>query len=167
MTATNRSSHRLRPWQQKALDKGRTPLPEGPGDSQPRSSTMGNSSREPVSSDGGYSPPPECTVGTPTQSPVSADTAASSPDPCSIHFFLQVSNRRHKFWTDEALEKLIRLKRDESLDWASIHRHFPARTLESLKRMYHKKRRETEERMAAKERAAKEKRGQDSGDEDN
>ncbi|KAJ4258749.1 hypothetical protein NW762_007836 [Fusarium torreyae] len=129
-----------KPWQQKALARGRTPLPENPGD-QPRLASQGTAS----SSASVASGPPSS--GTRSLAPISAAAQASSQAPVAT------GNQSYRFWPESELRRLIEM-RNGGAEWSAIFRAFPNRTPEALKQTYHKRRHAMERRMEEEQAAA-------------
>ncbi|KAF4340524.1 hypothetical protein FBEOM_5562 [Fusarium beomiforme] len=125
------SSRAIKPWQQKALARERTPLPEGPGfrpwlTSTQKASETGRQAAETSSS------LPSLPLSTATNPP----TAQAG----------MVNNQGYRFWTQDEVKRLIELKR-EGKSWKEICDHFPGRTVESIKQTYHKRRAAAEQQM--------------------
>ncbi|RGP71309.1 hypothetical protein FSPOR_3430 [Fusarium sporotrichioides] len=125
----------LKPWQRRALDRGRTPLPEQPGArlwvSKYAETPQGQTSS-------GNTPP--------APAPSSGDgTNRRASQPTTI-----VAAYPYRFWCASEVERLIRLRRD-GLSWIQIKDHFPDRSLESIKQTYHKRRGAVEAEMDANE----------------
>ncbi|KAM0385623.1 hypothetical protein HYE67_010033 [Fusarium culmorum] len=122
----------LKPWQRRAVDRGRTPLPENPGarpwETKPTTQDQTSSGNTPGSA-------PSSGDGTNQSASQPATTVAAYP---------------YRFWPTEEIERLIRLRRD-GLSWNQIKDHFPDRSLESLKQTYHKRRAAVEAEMGASE----------------
>ncbi|KAF5251607.1 hypothetical protein FANTH_3217 [Fusarium anthophilum] len=124
----------LKPWQVRALAKGRTPLPESPG-CRPWLET---SSTQDVSGPGQQA---LVTTGSFSASP------PSTPEPALLVLEAEMNgNPRYKFWNQDEMKRLIDLKR-EGRSWRDISRHFPGRSIEALKQAYHKRRAIAEEQM--------------------
>ncbi|KAH7253858.1 uncharacterized protein BKA55DRAFT_538712 [Fusarium redolens] len=124
----------LKPWQVRALAKGRTPLPESPGCRPWLEDSPAQEASEPGQ--------------------VVVDTTASSLTslPSSPRIALSSSqaemnsHQGYKFWNQDEVRRLIELKR-EGKSWRDISEHFPERTIEAIKQTYHKRRSTAEEQM--------------------
>ncbi|CEI66066.1 hypothetical protein FVEN_g4523 [Fusarium venenatum] len=123
----------LKRWQRRALDRGRTPLPEKPG-SHPWAANSAETSQDQISPGNAAS---ASTLST------SDGTSQSASQPTSI-----ATSYAYRFWSVAELERLIRLRRN-GLSWIQIKNHFPDRSLESLKQTYHKRRGAVEAEMDA------------------
>ncbi|QPC76676.1 hypothetical protein HYE68_007428 [Fusarium pseudograminearum] len=124
----------LKPWQRRALDRGRTPLPEKPG-ARPWETKSTKTSQDQTSSGNTPGSAPSSGDGTNQSASQPTTTAAAYP---------------YRFWPTEEIERLIRLRRD-GLSWNQIKDHFTDRSLESLKQTYHKRRAAVEAEMDASE----------------
>ncbi|KAF5723027.1 hypothetical protein FMUND_2384 [Fusarium mundagurra] len=124
----------LKPWQVRALAKGRTPLPESPG-CRPWLET---SSIQDVSEPGQQA---LVTTGSFSASLPSTPGAALSMSEAETN-----SNPGYKFWNQDEMKRLIELKR-EGKSWRDISCHFLGRSIEALKQAYHKRRAIAEEQM--------------------
>ncbi|KAF5701265.1 hypothetical protein FGLOB1_10326 [Fusarium globosum] len=124
----------LKPWQVRALAKGRTPLPESPG-CRPWLET---SSTQDMSGSGQQA---LVTTGSFSASIPSTPGAALSVSEAETK-----SNPGYKFWNQDEMKRLIELKR-EGKSWRDIGDHFPGRSVEALKQTYHKRRATAEEKM--------------------
>ncbi|KAL4726695.1 hypothetical protein ACLX1H_005583 [Fusarium chlamydosporum] len=111
------SEQSLKPWQRRALEKGRTPLPEGPRGQSGQAQAVEGQTR----------------TGDCQSSSVVAPTTSGAHQDFNGPLF------GYRFWDAAELEHLIRLKR-EGLSWVEIKTHFPGRSLESLRQTYHKRR---------------------------
>ncbi|KAF4958865.1 hypothetical protein FGADI_2067 [Fusarium gaditjirri] len=124
----------LKPWQVRALAKGRTPLPESPGcrpwlETSLMQDASGPGQQATVTTGSSFSSPPS--------------TARES---LSISESETSSNQGYKFWNQDEMKRLINLKR-EGKSWRDISEHFPGRSIEALKQTYHKRRSTVEEQM--------------------
>ncbi|RGP60795.1 hypothetical protein FLONG3_10714 [Fusarium longipes] len=112
MSSTNSattSQQGLKPWQRRALDSGRTPLPEGPG-ARPSLTTSAEVSNDQASS-------------TPSAPSAGDGTNQSASQPGNT-----VGVRPYRYWPTSEIGRLIRLRRD-GLSWSQIKDHFPDRSL--------------------------------------
>ncbi|KAF5569290.1 hypothetical protein FPHYL_2105 [Fusarium phyllophilum] len=128
------SPNALKPWQVRALAKGRTPLPESPG-CRPWLET---SSTQDVSG-----PRQQALV---TTGSVSASLPSTPGATLSMSEAETNGNPGYKFWNQDEMKRLIELKR-EGKSWRDISYHFPGRSIEALKQAYHKRRAIAEEQM--------------------
>ncbi|KIL90665.1 hypothetical protein FAVG1_06400 [Fusarium avenaceum] len=145
------NSVRLHPWQLRALQNGRTPLPEAPGAIlciEPRASSQvaGSQSSNP-----------------PSSIDVLASSAATNTDEASgtevarnqiLFHQAPVTNIRpkatsitYRFWSGDDMRSLIAL-RNSGATWPDIYAAFPERTPEAIKQAYHKRRHAIEREMA-------------------
>ncbi|KAF5666449.1 hypothetical protein FCIRC_10162 [Fusarium circinatum] len=124
----------LKPWQVRALARGRTPLPESPG----YRPWLETSSTQDVSGPGQQA---LVTTGSFSVSPPSTPEAALLVLEAETN-----SNSGYKFWNQDEMKRLIDLKR-EGRSWRDISCHFPGRSIEALKQAYHKRRAIAEEQM--------------------
>ncbi|RGP71308.1 hypothetical protein FSPOR_3429 [Fusarium sporotrichioides] len=114
--------NRLRPWQRRALQNGRTPLPEAHGDQRWLSSPCRLQPVEPFQAN-----PAEGSSG---------QVSASVVPP----------TQPYRFWPEDEMRQLISL-RNGGATWAMIYREFPDRTHEAIKQAYHKRRHAIERQM--------------------
>ncbi|KAF5983715.1 hypothetical protein FCOIX_3063 [Fusarium coicis] len=124
----------LKSWQVRALENGRTPLPESPG-CRPWlkiSSTQDVSEPE--------KQPLATTRSFPASLPSTSGAALSKSESETS------SNPGYKFWNQDEMKRLIELKR-EGNSWRDISYHFPGRSIEALRQAYHKRRAIAEEQM--------------------
>ncbi|KAG8676372.1 hypothetical protein FPOAC2_02468 [Fusarium poae] len=121
----------LKSWQRRALDKGRTPLPEKPG-ARPSATNSSGTFQSQISS-GNLAPASTPSTGDGTSQSAAQPTTIATP-------------YSYRFWSAGEVERLIRLRRD-GLAWIQIKDHFPDRSLESLKQTYHKRRGAVEAEM--------------------
>ncbi|KAM0491658.1 hypothetical protein ACHAP8_010431 [Fusarium lateritium] len=121
----------LKPWQRRALDCGRTPLPEKPG-IHPWAANSAGTTQDQVSSG--------------NAAPASALSTGDGTSQSASHTTTVATSHTYRFWSAAELERLIRLRRN-GLSWIQIKDHFPDRSLESLKQTYHKRRGAVEAEM--------------------
>ncbi|KAF4967659.1 hypothetical protein FSARC_4818 [Fusarium sarcochroum] len=136
-TNINNNAGRLRPWQRQALQNGRTPLPEAPGD-RPWLQTPSNpppSSSYASASVVSSSPGP----GSGNQASASGTNAGQASSPTS-------APQTYRFWTEEEMRRLITI-RNGGAGWPDIFAAFPHRTPEAIKQTYHKRRYAIERQM--------------------
>ncbi|KAF5251608.1 hypothetical protein FANTH_3218 [Fusarium anthophilum] len=117
------ASVQLWPWQKRALENGRTPLPESPGE-RPWLN---------------LSPDTEISA-----APLTALTNASGPKTRSSHNNVATPNQR--WWAESEIRRLIQLS-NSGESWAAITAQFPGRTLQGVKQTYRKRRFATELQM--------------------
>ncbi|KAF9776521.1 hypothetical protein IL306_005273 [Fusarium sp. DS 682] len=123
MTESNsNTSGQLQPWQIRALQNGRTPLPESPGERPWLNPSISSE---------------------PTRTPAtesSTNTAQTSQEPTN-------TTRNSRYWSDDDMRRLINMRNGGGA-WATIKQAFPDRTLEALKQTYHKRRHGLEGKMS-------------------
>ncbi|KAI7758496.1 hypothetical protein LZL87_006887 [Fusarium oxysporum] len=124
----------LKPWQARALAKGRTPLPESPG----YRPWLETSSTQDASGPGQQAA--VTTVSSFASLPSTTGEALSMSEAETNR------NQGYKFWNQDEVKRLIELKR-EGKSWRDISDHFPGRSIEALKQTYHKRRSTAEEQM--------------------
>nr|RBR01557.1 hypothetical protein FVER53263_07221 [Fusarium verticillioides] len=118
----------MKPWHEKALKRGRTPLPEGPGQRpwsplQPSERLSTNSevlgaSQDPNHAEDAYQP-------------------QLQPKPAIPSY---------RFWEESEVRLLIEM-RSGGAKWSAIAQAFPNRTLEALKQTFHKRRHAVEQKI--------------------
>ncbi|KAI1069099.1 hypothetical protein LB507_006097 [Fusarium sp. FIESC RH6] len=170
----------MQPWQQRALAKGRTPLPERPGHrpwleaNQTESSGDRNevdrvsapnepershpyATRSTVAANSAESDGP---APAPTLAPAPAGATAPATDTATASASGATSSDQtgtitpsYVFWRGDELRRLVRM-RNGGAKWSAIAEAFPERTLEALKQTYHKRRHATERLMAEEDAAA-------------
>ncbi|KAM0248739.1 hypothetical protein ACHAP5_003229 [Fusarium lateritium] len=123
----------LQPWQLRALQNGRTPLPETPGERpwlDPRASTqiIGSQSSSVASAMNVLS--------------FSSGTTNAVEDSSSA----EAGSLTYRFWSDDDMRSLITL-RNGGATWAVVYAAFPERTPEAIKQAYHKRRHAVEREM--------------------
>ncbi|RFN53024.1 hypothetical protein FIE12Z_2702 [Fusarium flagelliforme] len=156
----------MQPWQQKALAKRRTPLPERPGhrpwlegnqteSSGDRNETgRGSATNEPEpshpyatrSTAAATAAAASATTAAESADPAPAPAATATPDPSNSEQTGTVTPS-YVFWRGDDLRRLVRM-RNGGAKWSAIAEAFPERTLEALKQTYHKRRHATERLMA-------------------
>ncbi|KAF5234509.1 hypothetical protein FAUST_7597 [Fusarium austroamericanum] len=119
---------RLRPWQRRALDNGRTPLPEAQGDQRWLSSPCHSQQH----------------AGSFTQGATSTTPAGESSGKVSTN--VATPSFSYRFWPEDEMRHLIAL-RNGGATWAMIYTEFPNRTHEAIKQAYHKRRHAIEQLM--------------------
>ncbi|KAH7253856.1 uncharacterized protein BKA55DRAFT_538711 [Fusarium redolens] len=119
----------MRPWQERALKRGRTPLPESPGQ---RPWLLQEVSER-------YSVDRE--ISGAAQQPDQADVPVSNPAPAN-----ESRDLSYRFWEESELRRLIEM-RSGGAQWSAIAQAFPQRTLEALKQTYHKRRHAMEQKI--------------------
>ncbi|CAG1965917.1 unnamed protein product [Fusarium graminearum] len=119
---------RLRPWQRRALENGRTPLPEAQGDQRWLSSPC--HSQQPAGS---------FTQGATSTTPAGESSGKASTNVATPSF-------SYRFWPEDEMRHLIAL-RNGGATWAMIYTEFPNRTHEAIKQAYHKRRHAIEQQM--------------------
>ncbi|KLP06883.1 uncharacterized protein FFB20_01512 [Fusarium fujikuroi] len=118
-------------WYQRALAKGRTPLPDSSGarpwvSQEPTVSELEVSNQQERRSNGDGKP--------------STDTAVQINEPASTTTTAAAGvDQSYRFWTESDLHRFIEM-RNGSAKWSAIALEFPDRTLEALKQTYHKRR---------------------------
>ncbi|KAH6953332.1 hypothetical protein DER45DRAFT_617702 [Fusarium avenaceum] len=132
------NSVRLHPWQIRALQNGRTPLPEAPGANlciEPRASSQvaGSQSSNPPSS-----------IDVLSSSGTTNTEEASGTEATSMTY---------RFWSGDDMRSLIAL-RNSGATWPDIYAAFPERTPEAIKQAYHKRRHVIEREMMMETEAA-------------
>ncbi|RBR04192.1 uncharacterized protein FIESC28_11615 [Fusarium coffeatum] len=162
----------MQPWQEKALAKGRTPLPERPGhrpwleaslaeSSGDRNETSrGSAPNEPETSHPYATRSTAAATAATTAATTTAESADRAPAPAAITTPAPASSEQietttpsYVFWRGDELRRLVRM-RNGGAKWAAIAEAFPERTLEALKQTYHKRRHATERLMAEEDVAA-------------
>ncbi|KAF4967660.1 hypothetical protein FSARC_4819 [Fusarium sarcochroum] len=141
ITLTHQRKMSTKPWQQKALNRGRTPLPENPGDQPPLAPQAATSSSASAASG-----PPSSGTRSLAPSSTAAPSSGQAAAPTAT------DNQSYRFWPESELRRLIEM-RNGGAEWSAISGAFPNRTQEALKQTYHKRRHAMERRMAE-ERAA-------------
>ncbi|KAH7242519.1 hypothetical protein BKA59DRAFT_514041 [Fusarium tricinctum] len=116
----------MKNWQEKAIRKGRTPLPDCPGD-KPSLTTVGDF------------PAPKNPL-----MPVPLLPMAPLQPPLLLLLLL---NQSYRFWSESDLRRLIEM-RNGGMEWNTIAVEFPERSLESVKQTFHKRRHALQKRMA-------------------
>ncbi|KAF7551253.1 hypothetical protein G7046_g7769 [Stylonectria norvegica] len=118
---------RLRPWQRKALKKGRTPLPEGPGQ-RPWKSNGTRSNITKSNRNESKGPKSKGTKSNGTKDDISRNRLGEllSRQPRGSHY---------NAWSTKDLELLCALKA-ENLPWKDIFLHFPQRTPDAVARAW-------------------------------
>ncbi|KAM0352151.1 hypothetical protein ACHAPZ_000867 [Fusarium culmorum] len=119
---------RLRPWQRRALENGRTPLPEAQGDQRWLSSPC--HSQQPTGS---------FTQGATSTTPAGVSSGQASTNVATPSF-------SYRFWPEDEMRHLIAL-RNGGATWAMVYTEFPNRTHEAIKQAYHKRRHAIEQQM--------------------
>ncbi|EXA43376.1 hypothetical protein FOVG_08363 [Fusarium oxysporum f. sp. pisi HDV247] len=124
---SDKASVQLWPWQKRALENGRTPLPESPGE-RPWLN---------------LSPDTEISA-----TPLTALINASTPKPrdCGEYHQIHVVTPHSRWWSESDMRRLIHL-RNSGESWAAISAEFPGRTLQGVKQTYRKRRFATERQM--------------------
>ncbi|KAM0332933.1 hypothetical protein ACHAPQ_005477 [Fusarium lateritium] len=123
----------LKPWQLWALQNGRTPLPETPGERpwlDPRASSQitGSQSSDVASAMNVLS--------------FSSGTTNAGEDSSST----EATPLTYRFWSDDDMRSLISL-RNGGATWSVVYAAFPERTPEAIKQAYHKRRHAVEREM--------------------
>ncbi|KAF5618782.1 uncharacterized protein FTJAE_12143 [Fusarium tjaetaba] len=121
----------MKPWHEKALKRGRTPLPEGPGQrpwlplqlSEHRSTTLEVSG---ASQDHNH-----VQDAVPTTALVEANESRAP---------------LYRFWEESEVRRLIEM-RSGGAKWSAIAQTFPNRTIEALKQTFHKRRHAVEQKI--------------------
>ncbi|KAF5694210.1 hypothetical protein FDENT_1515 [Fusarium denticulatum] len=113
----------MKPWHEKALKRGRTPLPEGPGQRpwlplQPSERRYTN-----------------LEVSGASQDPNHAEDAVPTPAPAKVS---ESRSSLYRFWEESEVRRLIEM-RSGGAKWSAIAQAFPKRTLEALKQTFHKR----------------------------
>ncbi|KAI1025151.1 hypothetical protein LB504_009844 [Fusarium proliferatum] len=124
----------MKPWHEKALKRGRSPLPEGPG--QRPWLPLEPHERPPINREVSGAP----------QGPNHAEytVLTSAPDEAN-----ESRNLSYRFWEESEVRRLIEM-RSGGAKWSAIAQVFPNRTLEALKQTYHKRRHAVEQRIGEK-----------------
>ncbi|KAM0248738.1 hypothetical protein ACHAP5_003228 [Fusarium lateritium] len=117
----------MKDWQEKAIRKGRKPLPDHPGD-KPSLTTVNDLPALPESSQ---------TTASSSHGSSSAAVSISAPG----------LNSSYRFWSESDLRRLIEM-RNGGAEWNAIALEFPDRTMESVKQTFHKRRHALQKRMA-------------------
>ncbi|KAH7253855.1 uncharacterized protein BKA55DRAFT_689356 [Fusarium redolens] len=123
----------FRPWQRRALENGRTPLPENPGERP----WLNTSSDTETATSSVTVPPASFTFI--SQRNASTLEVQASPDTVGVA-------QNYRWWTEGEKRRLIHL-RNSGQTWAAISSAFPDRTLQALKQTYHKRRFAIERQM--------------------
>ncbi|CAJ0551275.1 Ff.00g112050.m01.CDS01 [Fusarium sp. VM40] len=132
------NSVRLQPWQLRALQNGRNPLPEAPGARpciDPRASShvvRSQSSNPPSSID------------------VLSSSGTTNTDEASG---TEATSMTYRFWSGNDMRSLIAL-RNSGATWPDVYAAFPERTPEAIKQAYHKRRHTIEREMVMEAEAA-------------
>jgi hypothetical protein len=124
---SNNSHHasRLRPWQRSALENGRHPLPEAPGDrswlSFPRGSQPPSSSADIITSLGS---PSSAVPSEESSSQISANITVKHfhpqfPYAVKTNFLKQPVPLNYRFWPEDEMRRLIVL-RNGGATWAAV-----------------------------------------------
>ncbi|KAF5562560.1 hypothetical protein FNAPI_3134 [Fusarium napiforme] len=120
----------MEPWHEKALKRGRTPLPEGPG--QRPCLLLGSS--ELLSANlkvsGASQNHNHAEEDEPTPALVEANESRTLP---------------YRFWEESEVRRLIEM-RSGGAKWSAIAQAFPNRTLEALKQTYYNRRHVVEQK---------------------
>ncbi|KAF5595697.1 hypothetical protein FPCIR_4367 [Fusarium pseudocircinatum] len=127
----------MQPWYQRALAKGRTPLPDSPGARPwlPRKPTVSELEESNQQETRNYGDKPSTEIVVQNKEPASPTTrAATSMD------------QSYRFWTESDLRRLTEM-RNGGAKWSAISLEFPDRTLEALKQTYHKRRYTVEQKI--------------------
>ncbi|SPJ75414.1 uncharacterized protein FTOL_05145 [Fusarium torulosum] len=126
------NSVRLQPWQIRALQHSRTPLPEDPGERpwlNPRASSQITGSQSP---------------NTPSFIDVLSSSGTTNTEEAS--FGTEATSMTYRFWSDDDMRSLISL-RNRGATWPDVYAAFPERSPEAIKQAYHKRRHAIEREM--------------------
>ncbi|KAF5605728.1 hypothetical protein FPANT_1131 [Fusarium pseudoanthophilum] len=128
----------MQPWHQRALAKGRTPLPDSPGarpwlPQKPIVSELEDSNQQERRNDGDR---PSTDIVVQNNELASTTTRAAKTS----------MNQSYRFWTESDLRRLTEM-RNGGAKWSTIALEFPYRTHEALKQTYHKRRHTVEQRI--------------------
>ncbi|KAJ4138655.1 hypothetical protein NW768_002506 [Fusarium equiseti] len=158
----------MKPWHEKALRKGRTPLPDAPGvrpwihESGETSAPGPAPTSTPAHASAGAAVPASTespaadAASTPAVDTAPAETAdgATAPESSSATpGTTGASSQSYVFWRGDDLRRLVQM-RNGGAKWSAIAEAFPDRTLEALKQTFHKRRHATERLMAEESAAA-------------
>ncbi|KAJ4258750.1 hypothetical protein NW762_007837 [Fusarium torreyae] len=154
-TDTNAHVGRVRPWQRKALQSGRNPLPESRGDRPWLNQTPSNPRPPPSSSQPGQ-PSNASTSFASSFSGTGSFSSSQGPDNHSRASGTNAGQassssntivpQTYRFWTEEEMRRLITI-RNGGAGWPDIFAAFPHRTPEAIKQTYHKRRYAIERQM--------------------